>query len=356
MVKLLEYIWLDAAGNPRSKTRLVGDTEGAGRWSYDGSSTGQATTERSEIGLLPAVILPDPLRAGLIGSRVGSTGAGEAGAVSACSLVLCDLLDNSGNLIPTSRTAATHAFAALPAGTTPWFGFEQEYYIMDPTTGLPLGYTGHPPASSGVGRQPQGEFYCGTQRGRALAEEHMMACLAAGLGICGVNAEVGPGQWEFQIGPVLGPTVADQVIIARYLLVRLAEKHGVRISFHPKPLPGYNGSGLHANFSTAGTRNVDGARSGTQEITRIVRRLEAGHTALMATGYYGTDNHLRLIGTHETSSMERFSWGPGDRSASVRVGMETWMRGAGYFEDRRPAANADPYRVVEALLVAARAE
>lgn len=339
MVKILEYIWLDATGFPRSKTRIVGDTEGAACWSYDGSSTGQATTEQSEIGLKPAVILSDPLRAGLLGSRVGSTGTGEGGSVSACNLVLCDLLDSSGNIIPTSRTAAFSAFASLPAGTAPWFGFEQEYYIMEPATGKPLDW-----------QQQQGEFYCGTQRGRALAEEHMAACLSAGLGICGVNAEVGPGQWEFQIGPVLGPSVADQIIFARYLLVRLAEKHGVRISFHPKPLPGYNGSGMHANFSTAGTRALD---SGIQEITRIVRRLEEGHVNLMTTAYYGADNHMRLIGTHETSSMERFTWGPGDRSASVRVGMETWMRGAGYFEDRRPAANADPYRVVEALLVAA---
>ena len=325
MVKLQEYIWVDAVGGVRSKTRVVATDASAADWNFDGSSTGQATGARtSEVGLRPINWWKDPLRTGPVASE----------------LILCDLLDNSGNPIrSTPRAVAAEAYAALPAGTAPWFGFEQEYYMMDVATGLPLGFTG----------APQGEFYCGTNRGRELAEEHLAACLAAGLTVSGINAEVGPAQWEYQIGPVEGVRAADELIVSRYLLVRLAEKHGVRISFHPKPLVGYNGSGCHANFSTERTRTVDGARTGTLEIERILRTLGSGHTALMATDAYGTDNHLRLTGTHETSDMGRFSWGVGDRSASVRVGRETWWVGGGYFEDRRPAANADPYRVAATL-------
>ena len=318
MVQVVEYIWLDAEGMPRSKTRVIPDGEEPGRWNYDGSSTGQARTANSEIGLLP----------------VASWLWGEK------RLALCDLLDSSGNRMATSdRLAAERNFAALPEGTDPWFGLEQEYYMMDAATGLPLGFTG----------QPQGEFYCGTNRGRALAEEHLSACLAMGLTMSGLNSEVGPAQWEFQIGPVHGVAAADQLIVARWLLIRLAERHGIRISFHPKPLPGYNGSGCHTNVSTAATRTINSARAGTLAIERILRRLRDGHAELMASGAYGADNHLRLIGTHETSALDRFSWGVGDRSASVRVGREVWVAGGGYFEDRRPAANMNPYRVLGAL-------
>jgi len=334
MVKLQEYIWLDAAGGVRSKTRVVGDDVSAGQWNFDGSSTGQAAgATTSEVGLRPVGQWKDSLRASMVGD-----------GITACELILCDLLDSSGNpLRTTARWVVEETYAALPSGTMPWFGFEQEYYMMDPATGMPLGFTG----------EAQGRFYCGTTKGRALAEEHMAACLAAGLTVSGINAEVGPAQWEYQIGPVEGVRAADQLIVSRYLLIRLAEKHGVTISFEPKPLVGYNGSGCHANFSTALTRRVDGARTGTLEIERIVRRLGTRHAELMATDAYGVDNHLRLTGTHETSEMGRFTWGVGDRSASVRVGRETWWVGGGYFEDRRPAANMNPYRVVTELFRAA---
>lgn len=337
--RLYEYIWLDAEGNVRSKTRVVGEEAPAAHWDFDGSSTGQATSAASsEIGLHPVSIWRDPLRAELVSNTPSLTSS---------HLVLCDLLDSSNNPVSSSwRFKAERVFRRLPEHTVPWFGFEQEYYMMDGVTGLPLGFTG----------EAQGPFYCGTNRGRALAEEHMSACLAAGLSVSGINSEVGPAQWEYQIGPVVGLNGADQLIISRYLLVRLAEKHGIRISFHPKPLAGYNGSGCHTNFSTALTRMHDGARSGTLEIERIIRRLSVSHTDVMTSGAYGADNHLRLTGTHEASAMERFTWGVADRTASVRIGRVTWWVGSGYFEDRRPAANMNPYRVVSVLAEAAMSE
>ena len=327
MVKLLEYIWLDADGGVRSKTRVVGDDEAPALWNYDGSSTGQAPTVASEVGLRPVGTWPDPLR-----------------SVDSCSeLVLCDMIDTSGNPLASNYRPAAVAADVSAGAISPWFGLEQEYYMMDVTTGLPLGFTG----------QQQGEFYCGTNRGRALAEEHLAACLTAGLTVSGINAEVGPAQWEYQIGPVEGgAAAADQLIISRFLLVRLAEKHGVRISFHPKPLAGYNGSGCHTNVSTAATRVVDDARSGVTEIQRILRRMEMAHATLMASGAYGADNRLRLTGTHETSEIGRFTWGIGSRSTSVRIGRDTWIVGGGYFEDRRPAANMNPYRVIRSILSA----
>ena len=66
---------------------------------------------------------------------------------------------------------------------------------------------------------------------------------------------------------------------------------------------------------------------------------------------YGVGNENRLTGEHETQHIGKFSWGVGDRGASVRVPISVeasnWM---GYLEDRRPASNCDPYRVARVII------
>ena len=61
---------------------------------------------------------------------------------------------------------------------------------------------------------------------------------------------------------------------------------------------------------------------------------------------YGSDNHKRLTGVHETSSFTKFSYGVGNRAASFRIPTQVMHdKGKGYIEDRRPASNIDPYCV-----------
>ena len=80
---------------------------------------------------------------------------------------------------------------------------------------------------------------------------------------------------------------------------------------------------------------------GLEEILYCMKKLEEKHEEHIAV--YGKDNHLRLTGLHETSSMTEFTWGIGTRNTSVRIPNLTKKNGCGYFEDRRPAANIDPY-------------
>src|SRR5271154_68839 len=67
---------------------------------------------------------------------------------------------------------------------------------------------------------------------RDLVEAHYRACMYAGVNISGINAEVMPSQWEFQVGPCEGISMGDHLWMARFLLVRIAEQWGIKVSFH----------------------------------------------------------------------------------------------------------------------------
>lgn len=80
----------------------------------------------------------------------------------------------------------------------------------------------------------------------------------------------------------------------------------------------------------------------------MMKKFEAKHT--LHISLYGADNHLRLTGVHETSSMHKFSYGTGNRAASFRIPTQVMHdNGKGYVEDRRPASNIDPY-IVSAIV------
>jgi len=224
----------------------------------------------------------------------------------------------------------------------PWFGIEQEYTLLSSDARTPLGWpnNGFP--------APQGPYYCsvGTQfaHGRHVIEAHYRSCLYAGLDISGINAEVMPGQWEFQIGPCLGIDSGDQVWLARYILNRVAEDFGVIVSYDPKPVKGdWNGAGAHTNYSTKSMRE----HGGYKEIIAAIGKLEKTHSIHMDK--YGDDNEHRLTGKHETCSFQEFKYGVAHRGASIRIPRQVEIDQKGYFEDRRPAANCDPYMVTSMI-------
>ena len=330
----LEYVWLDGSVPTqmmRSKTKIIDVSKIKGKlkvkdcpvWSFDGSSTNQAKGNSSDLLLKPVRVFVDPSR------KNGY-------------LVITEVLNADGTPHKTNGRATID-----DDDNDFWFGFEQEYVFWDIEMNNPLGFP-----SAGYYPAPQGPYYCSVGAeyivGRDIVEEHMDMCLDADINIEGINAEVMKGQWEYQVFAKGAKEAGDQVWAARYLLEKVAEKYGVRVNLHPKPVAGdWNGSGMHANFSNKALRTA-----GKKEVyDKICKKFGDKKRIKEAIEVYGAYNDERLTGLHETQSIKKFSYGISDRGASIRIPIATvenkWK---GWLEDRRPASNADPYKVAASII------
>ena len=321
-----EYIWIDGtepSPSLRSKTKVLPNGSDFPIWGFDGSSTNQAPGSNSDCVLRPVFSCPDPISGG------------------DNKLVMCEVLLPDMSPHPTNNRAACAEVAAKHENQESWFGIEQEYTLFESDGKQPLGFP------EGGFPEAQGPYYCSVganyNLGRDVSEAHATACIDAGLGIAGTNAEVMPGQWEFQVGP-LGPLeVSDQLWLSRWLLHRVAEEFGVVVSIDPKPVSGdWNDAGCHTNFSTKAMREsyqpiIDACEALGKNITEHIEN-------------YGAGNDKRLTGLHETQSIDQFSYGVSDRGASIRIPWQVEVDQKGYLEDRRPASNMDPYLVTKLLV------
>jgi len=322
-MKLAEYIWIDGTEPTRlirSKTRVLQKDQDPPVWGFDGSSTKQAEGTNSDCVLRPVIVTSDPLRGG---DNI---------------LVLCEVLNTDMTPHKTNTRAKCLTTETLHSEEECWYGIEQEYTLM--LNGKPLGFPedGEP--------SPQGDYYCGNGAGRAfgrqIAETHLYHCLQAGLKISGINAEVCPGQWEFQVGPCGTVEAGDHLWLARYVLERVAERFGVEVSFEGKPITGdWNGAGCHTNFSTKSMR---------ESYDAVIAAAEAlGTNTEEHISNYGAGIEDRLTGKHETCSYKEYKYGVSDRTASVRIPWQVAQNQKGYLEDRRPNANCDPYVVTRLI-------
>ena len=379
MYYILDYLWVDGYNNIRSKTRVVEiqqnnsidicktcsqtslDPKHVESWSFDGSSTGQAEGKDSDVLLVPVATFPNPF-------YIKDSKLDISSNVSFLSyLVLCECYNK--NMTPHITNTRYHCKKTYDNCLVkePLFGIEQEYVLFkkmnnnsndttsndttsnDTTSNIiNIGYKWL--NSSNPGQGPQGLYYCGVGGnvafGRNIVDKHLLYCLYAGIKICGTNAEVMASQWEFQVGPLNPLDISDQLIVARYILMRITEEYDCFISLHPKPLKNdWNGSGGHVNYSTNDTRNEI---NGLQNMYNMCEKLEKRHEEHMKV--YGENNDERLTGTHETSSIHDFSWGISDRGKSIRIPLHVYNKGCGYLEDRRPAANLDPYLVTNIIM------
>jgi len=330
MKRMLEYIWLDGYETPnlRSKTKVMEFSSIKAPtpnelpvWNFDGSSTKQAHGHSSECLLKPVRCYDDD---------------------SNTIYVLCEVLNPDGTPHESNKRSSLRRTHYETKNREFWWGFEQEYFITEGSQ--PLGFPdgGYP--------RPQGLYYCGVGGnqviGRDFVQLHLSWCLHMGIELTGTNAEVALGQWEFQCFAKDTLKACDDLWMSRYLLYRLAENYGWDIDISPKPIGGdWNGSGCHTNFSTYQMRE----NWSEEKMKNLMFKFQDRHRHHILG--YGQDNHKRLTGLHETQHIDKFSWGVGDRGASIRipttVKQNDWN---GYVEDRRPASNIDPYIVANLII------
>ena len=263
-------------------------------------------------------------------------------------LVLCDVFNFDWTpAVGNSRVSCLEAMDKPEVKEAkPWFGIEQEYSILE-QAGQPIGW----PRGGYLG--PQGPYYCGVGSGkvfgRAVVETHLHHCLYAGVKICGTNAEVMPSQWEYQVGPCEGIEIGDHLWMSRYILKMVAEDFNCSVTFDPKPVAGdWNGAGCHTNYSTLAMRQPNGIEEMFKAIEKFSKRPNVHLKAYDASS--GEDNKRRLVGAYETASYKEFSSGVANRGSSIRIPRHCEAEKCGYLEDRRPAANCDPYAVSEIIV------
>lgn len=374
MNTIVEYLWLDVNNHLRSKQKTVMmdindlhtlreiiDTELKKKvlkniplWSFDGSSTGQADIKNSELLLKPVNIITHP-KYNYKTDKIPKF------------LVLCEVFYDEVTPHETNHRAICKSIYVNRKdifNKDAWFGLEQEFFFFDKLTKRPYMW------SEKKNLNPeQGEYYCGINRcfpkERIIMDTLYNTCLRLGIPISGINQEVAPSQWEYQIGPCQAPYIADYMIFVKYILFSLCEEQNLYAVFNPKPIKGdWNGSGCHINFSTNETRSIfeteiyKSKRSDTEnndislnittpalvKINNIISSMKEEHSVFIEL--LGERNKERLSGICETETFDKFSYGIGTRNTSIRIPIQTQKNGFGYIEDRRPGSNIDYYSVI----------
>lgn len=317
-----EYVWLDGKGQTRSKVKTMNTSpetaDDCTIWTFNGTPCDQAEPSSSDVYLVPRKVFRDPFR-----------GAPHV-------MVICECITSGMEPAKGNYRAECADVMEKYRSADPWFGLEQEYIMCD-KEGVIL-----PVATS--------DAYCGRgalnlpNKMREIMGDHYAMCLSAGIKISGMNCESAQSQAEFQIGPCKGLNAGDHLVAARHTLHKCANKHGVSINFTGFYDDNSIASGMHCNFSSRHTR----ADGGLQVIEKVCRAL--GRRTKEALTAYGSGNEKRLNGKNDTSEMNAFKFGVADRGAAIRIPRAVGIVAKGYLEDRRPAANADPYRVTAHIM------
>lgn len=345
---IAEYIWLDHDLKLRSKTKTLFniaknyelELNNYPDWDYDSSSLGQETLESSEVILKPCLVCRSPFQYDQF----------QYFQV----LVLCSTYNTKGEPLESNHRHRALELFNSNKGADPWFCLEQEFFLMEvdeenPSvrTKVPIGWN----KKGGWGTNApnsQGQYYCSigsnNSFGRELVEKVYYYCLDAGINVSGMNSAVAPGQWELRVGPSTGIDAGDELLITRYILECVAESYRIDVNYEPKPINGnWNGSGCHVNFSTKFMRQPNGLTA----VNEAVDKLSKKHDDHL--NVYGDGNINRLTGKNQTSLVDKFTYGIGDRTVSVRIPHKTHREGMGYLEDRRPGANSDPYQITSKI-------
>ena len=323
---LATYVWQDVRQHTRCKYKTLALGETPPIWNCEGDGG------EPEVLLIPVCVIRDPFFV-----------SNPADIVVLCE---CNSPLTGG---PTETNTRRGAKTIFDKGRNvhPAFGLSQEYVLCDAKTLQPWKWNEFFEKSP-LSRSDAS--YCGIGTGavigREIALKHYRACVYAGLTMSELCTTGLPSQWRFEMGPTEGLRASDELLLARFFLDSLCEQNALKPLYHPKPKRKCRGSACTVKYSNDQTRKEDGLT----EILLIVHSLSESHAEHMP--HFGKDNEKRLDGT-DASSFHEFVYGTGDKKASVNIPSIVFFEKKGYFEDRRPGANCDPYAVTALIHEAA---
>lgn len=359
-----EYVWVDEESRICSKSKTMevepGKEPKLNQEVLDWTCRGPGKSEEDvDVTLNPVAIYADPFR-------------GKPNII-----VMCQTFGKSGKPSGCNERYDANRIMEKAKNDEVWTGLEQEYFFCklvsrslqgegesgkNTKESIPIAKIEYQKlekpdedllTEDSEGKKRTMPFYCGIGSTsvwrRNIVEAHYRATLYAGIKIFGVNSEVSPSQNEYQIGEAIGIEQGDMLWVSRYLLHRCAEYEELHVNYEAKPISKWFGNGLHANFSTKAMRNIGGFKNAIKPALEKLKFMHFRHI-----DQYGSPkrNEERLTGAHETAAIDEFRWGVSDRGASVRILYTNYQDGdgKGYFEDRRPSGDADPYVICKMLV------
>jgi glutamine synthetase len=252
-----------------------------------------------------------------------------------------------------------------------WFMPELEFNLFDTVEllGLPE-VTGYRMQSIEAGIEPEDDTkvfpWIGTKAGyhavppqdrymvlRALMVDEMEQ---AGIDVKYAHHEGGSaGQCEIEVRADTLAQTADQIMIGKYLIRNLAERHGMTATFLPKPLFGQPGNGMHFHqYLTKAEENIFFKDGGYGNLSELALAYTGGllmhGRALLAITCASTNSYRRLVPGFEAPTC--FVFAIGNRSAAVRIPKGISRPGEARVEFRPSDSSGNSYLSVAAMVMA----
>ena len=271
-----------------------------------------------------------------------------------------------------ARKAANYLKATGVADTA-YFGPEAEFFIFDDVRFDQRAHEGYYHLDSIEGEWNRGRVE-GPNLGSKLRHKEgyfpvppadqmmdirneMMQCMIE----CGIDVEcqhhevATGGQAEIDLRFDDLVSMADSMLLYKYIIKNVAKRHGKTVTFMPKPLFADNGSGMHTHLSLwknnqplfAGDGYAGLSDAALHAIGGILRHARS----ILAFTNPTTNSYKRLVPGYEAPV--NLAYSQRNRSACCRIPMYSPSPKAKRIEFRCPDPSCNPYLAFSALLMAA---
>ncbi len=192
-------------------------------------------------------------------------------------------------------------------------------------------------------------------QGMDIRNDMMQTLIESGLDVECQHHEVGTaGQAEIDLRFQELVTMADQMMLYKYIIKNVATRWGKTVTFMPKPLYGDNGSGMHTHISLwkdgeplfAGGKYAGLSEMALHAIGGILKHA----ASLLAFTNPTTNSYKRLVPGYEAPV--NLAYSQRNRSAACRIPMYSPSPKSKRVEFRCPDPSCNPYLAFSALLMA----